>query len=73
MLGLGRSMSSHGIIIETSADVFVYTGEGGESPPQNIVRVKVDPSVTSIPARAFYERKKLTEVELCPSGGATNQ
>jgi hypothetical protein len=62
------------------ADVFVYTGPGGESPPQNdIVRVRVDPSVTSIPALEFFQRKKLTEVELCedlieiPSSGATIQ
>jgi hypothetical protein len=46
-------------------EVFVYTGERGESPPQNVVCVRVDPSVTSIPTNAFYERKKLTEVELC--------
>jgi hypothetical protein len=48
-----------------NADVFVYTGEGGVPAPHDVVRVLVDPSVTSIPARAFYERKKLTEVELC--------
>jgi hypothetical protein len=46
-------------------EVFDYTGEGGDSAPIDVVRVRVDPSVTSIPARAFYDRKKLTEVELC--------
>jgi hypothetical protein len=46
------------------SEVFVYTGEGGESPPHNVVRVRVDPSVTSIPAYAFDGRKKLAEVEL---------
>ena len=46
-------------------EVFVYAGEGGDSPPQNVVRVRVDPSVTSIPASAFNQRKKLAEVELC--------
>jgi hypothetical protein len=30
-----------------------------------VVRVRVDPSVTSIHAKAFIGRKKLTEVELC--------
>ena len=30
-----------------------------------MVRIQIDPSVTSIPANAFYKRKKLTEVELC--------
>ena len=47
------------------AEVFVYTGEGGAVVPQDVVRVRVDPSVTSIPAYAFHERKKLAEVELC--------
>jgi hypothetical protein len=46
-------------------EVFVYTGPGGERPFRDVDRVRVDPSVTSIPARAFYECKKLTEVELC--------
>ena len=45
--------------------IFVYTGLGGERPPRDVVRVRVDPSVTSIPVRTFYARKKLTEVELC--------
>jgi hypothetical protein len=47
------------------AEVFVYTGPRGDDVPQDVVRVRVDPSVTSIPARAFYQRNKLTEVELC--------
>jgi hypothetical protein len=33
--------------------------------PHDVVRVWVDPSVTSIPVDAFFERKKLAEVELC--------
>ena len=48
-----------------TAVVFVYTGPRGEGVPRDVVRVRVDPSVTSIPADAFYERKKLAEVELC--------
>ena len=47
------------------AEVFVYTGPGGARAPDDVARVRVNPSVTSIPARAFYERRKLTEVELC--------
>jgi hypothetical protein len=47
------------------AEVFVYAGEGGAAVPLNVVSVRVDPSVRSIPYRAFYGRKKLTEVELC--------
>ena len=49
----------------TDTEVFVYTGEGGLEVPQDVVRVRLDPSVTSIPAHAFCGRKKLTEVELC--------
>jgi hypothetical protein len=49
----------------TDTEVFVYTGEGGADVPQDVIRVRVDPSVTSIPAEAFDTRKKLTEVELC--------
>jgi hypothetical protein len=45
-------------------EVFVYTGEGGADVPQDVARVRVDSSVTSIPASAFDRRKKLTEVEL---------
>ena len=48
-----------------NADVFVYTGEGGLEAPRDVVRVMVDPSVTSIPTNALRERKKLAEVELC--------
>jgi hypothetical protein len=52
--------------ISTDTDeVFVYTGPGGERVPKDVVRVRVDPSVTSIPASAFCQRKKLAEVELC--------
>ena len=46
-------------------EVFIYTGEGGAVVPQDVVRVLVDPSVTSIPDGAFWGRKKLAEVELC--------
>jgi hypothetical protein len=48
-----------------STEDFIYTGEGGAAVPQDVVRVRVDPSVTSIPAHAFWGRKKLTEVDLC--------
>jgi hypothetical protein len=47
------------------ADIFIYTGEGGDEVPDDVVRVRVDPSVTSIPADAFHDCNKLTEVELC--------
>ena len=44
--------------------VFVYTGN---NVLQDVVHVRVDPSVTSIPARAFCGCKKLAEVELSES------
>jgi hypothetical protein len=47
------------------AEVFVYMGEGGARVPDDAVRARVDPSITSISARAFFQRKKLAEVELC--------
>ena len=40
-------------------------GPRGAAVPRDVVRVRVDPFVTSIPASAFRERKKLAEVELC--------
>ena len=49
----------------TNAEVFVYTGPRGVEVPDDVVRVRIDPSVTSIPAFAFDGRKKLAEVELC--------
>jgi hypothetical protein len=50
---------------ENAINAFVYTGPRGEGVPRDVVHVRVDPSVTSIPPHAFYERKKLAEVELC--------
>ena len=47
-----------------SGEMFVYTGIRDEV-PQDVVRVTVDPSVTSIPVHAFIFRQKLAEVELC--------
>jgi hypothetical protein len=48
-----------------NAEVFDYTGPGGNDAPQDVVRIRVDPSVTSIPNNAFDQRKCLTEVDLC--------
>jgi len=44
-------------------ETFVYMG-GDMVVPQNIVRVRVHPSVTVIPEKAFHERNRLEEVEL---------
>jgi hypothetical protein len=48
----------------SNAEVFVYMGEGGAVVPQDVVRLRVDHSVTSIHRQAFHGRKKLAEVEL---------
>ena len=45
--------------MHTSEDgVFVFMGEGGPPVPDDVVHVRVDPSVTVIPDRAFKDRKK---------------
>jgi hypothetical protein len=49
----------------TTDKVFVYTGADEERVPRDVIRVRVDPSVVSIPAREFCQCKSLTEVELC--------
>jgi hypothetical protein len=51
--------------VAMDAVVFIYMGAGGASIPHDVVRARVDPSVTLIPARSFEKRKKLAEVELC--------
>ena len=42
--------------IATDAEVFAYTQPGAEV-PDDVVRVRVDPSVTFLPAQAFFGRK----------------
>ena len=49
-----------------AAEVFVYMGEGGPV-PSDVVRVRVHPSVTRIPANTFEYRRNLEAVEL-PEG-----
>ena len=44
--------------------IFVYMGEGGPRLPDDVVHVRVDPSVTMIHAEAFKDRTKLEDVEL---------
>ena len=52
--------------MHTSEDgVFVFMGEGGPHVPDDVVHVRVHPSVTVIPDGAFDSKKKLEEVELC--------
>ena len=40
-------------LVAMPIEVFVYTGPGGDDVPQNVVRVRIDPSVTSIHDEAF--------------------
>jgi hypothetical protein len=63
----------------TDTDVFVYTGDGGAEVPDDVVRVLVDPSVTSIPVKHFTTArswprwscvKALLKLGKVPSGGA---
>jgi hypothetical protein len=61
----GKTWSKTGQTMLADNEVFVYIeGKGGIN-PDDVVHVRVDPSVTSIPANSIYQRKKLTEVELC--------
>jgi hypothetical protein len=53
------------MLADDDTGVFIYTGEGGDVVPQDVVRVRIDYSVTSIPDFAFFQCKKLAEVELC--------
>jgi hypothetical protein len=46
------------------AVALLYTGEEGAVVPQDVIRIRVDPSVTSIPVQAFIKRNKLADVEL---------
>ena len=43
-------------------DIFVYTG-GGQRVPRDVKRAKIDESVDTILARAFYNCEQLIEVD----------
>ena len=47
---------------EADVELFVYVG-GDQVVPRNVVRVRIDKSVTMIPTRAFYGRQHLIYVE----------
>jgi hypothetical protein len=50
-----------------AAEVFVYTDTGvgeGAVVPEDVVRVRIDPSVLAIREKAFFRRHELQEVEL---------
>ncbi|KAL7524290.1 hypothetical protein ACHAXR_000511, partial [Thalassiosira sp. AJA248-18] len=46
-------------------EAFLYTGQERNAIPSDVTRVRVDPSVTGIPPRAFQDLRKLEEIELC--------
>ena len=46
-----------------NAEIFIYMGGDGEV-PDDTIRVKVHPSVTTIPRQAFYNTNSLEMVEL---------
>jgi len=48
-----------------NANSFLYMGEGGAIVPNDVVRVRVHPSVTVIPRSTFLSQTKLEEVEFC--------
>ena len=52
------------LISANNDEVFVYMG-GDMVVPMDVVRAQVHPSVTVIPARAFFCHNKLEEIELC--------
>ena len=57
-------MADNGANNPDDVDVFVYMGEG-MIVPNDVVRARVHPSVTVIPANAFMNcRRKLEEAEL---------
>ena len=59
-----RRTISVAVMADNAVDVFVYTGVGeGAVVPNDVVRVKIDPSVRVIPSRAFLQKPKLQEVE----------
>ncbi len=43
-------------------DIFVYTG-GDQQVPHDVERVRIAENMDTIPARAFYQRQQLREVE----------
>jgi len=45
-------------------EVFIYTGPRGEIVPKDVVRVRVNQSIVSLPVDAFCGHTNLTEVEL---------
>ncbi|KAL7525319.1 hypothetical protein ACHAXR_002981, partial [Thalassiosira sp. AJA248-18] len=58
------SMSEMASAILAMQEAFLYTGQERSAIPNDVTRVRVDPSVTRIPVGAFQNQKKLEEIEL---------
>jgi hypothetical protein len=51
--------------IVNHAKMFLYTGKGGASVPDNVVRLRVDPSVYVIHPKAIAGHMQLINIEFC--------
>ena len=65
-MDIGGDLSAN----DNGAVVFIYDGANENEVPDDVTRIRVDPSVTIIPALAFEEHGNLQEVEL-PEGITT--
>jgi hypothetical protein len=62
---LANLASMPSMAVNNAAEVFVYTGVGeGAVVPEDVVRVRIDPSVLSIPEYIFSQQYKLETIEL---------
>ena len=52
-------------MVEESSNIEVFVYTEGAIVPEDVYSVRIHPSVTVIPEEAFYQRKKLEEIELC--------
>jgi len=58
-------LRSQNTMADDTVEMFVYTGVGeGAVVPQDVVLVRVDPTVLAIPADAFRYQSKMNEVQL---------
>ena len=57
MAAINNMLDNNAMQNEEGGASFVYMGEGGPRVPDDVVQVRVDPSVTVIPYRAFDSKK----------------
>ena len=58
-----HKMAADGAGNPNDEDIFIYTT--GSIVPRDVVRCRVHPSVTTLPADVFFTCRELKEVELC--------